>query len=50
MLWRDPDGTIVTVIASADSLTLDPPGLRLSLHNLLEEAPRRKSRRAPFKF
>jgi Uma2 family endonuclease len=36
--WRGPDGTIVTAIASGDSLTLDPPGLRLSLDGLLDEA------------
>ena len=35
---RGPDGTIMTAIASGDSLMLDPPGLHLSLDGLLDEA------------
>ncbi len=35
---RGPDGTIVTAIATGESLLFDPPGLRLSLAGLFEEA------------
>ncbi|MGO9172883.1 MAG: Uma2 family endonuclease [Rhodomicrobium sp.] len=35
---RGPDGTIVSAVASGESLVLDPPGLRLSLTGLFEEA------------
>ncbi len=35
--WRGPNGTIVTAIASGESLMLDPPGLRVSLGGLFEE-------------
>ena len=36
--WRGPDGTIMAAIVRGDSLMLDPPGLRLSLDGLLDEA------------
>ena len=36
--WRGPDGTIVAAIVRGDSLMLDPPGLRLSLAGVLDEA------------
>ncbi len=35
---RGPDGTIVTAVASGERLMLDPPGLRLSLSGLFDEA------------
>ncbi|MGO8952918.1 MAG: hypothetical protein ACLPWS_11675 [Rhodomicrobium sp.] len=35
---RGPGGTIVTAVACGESLVLDPPGLRLSLSGIFEEA------------
>lgn len=36
--WRSPDGTLAAAIVSGESLLLDPPGLRLSLTGLFDEA------------